>query len=468
MAGKEITVNLPTKFKPFLTTNCRYCIAYGGRAGGKTTSFSIIFLIKALQSKCKILCVREIQNSIKESVYQTLIDSMEMMGVSHLFDTTYDQITCKTTGSTFIFMGLFRNVEKVKSIPNINYVWANEADKISEESLKLLMPTIRAQDSKLFFELNPNLPDDPVYRRFIANTATDSLVIEVQYYDNPFVSDTLIKQKDEDYRTLSKSEADHIWLGKTRGYGGFVWVPPFTQFNIRDFQWHQIKNRVNIVMSIDPHQHYYPACIWMALIKTESGATYKWVFDEYPKYSTFNEYYSEIRKKIIFSGDLAELTREFKAIERDLPQKVLKRFIDSRFAKGVGSAGMWNRSEGLIEQWAKPENGGLRFVLPREGLIDAQRMVIKGDLNYNPNLPVTVFNEPTLFISPSCRNLIQSMKNHRLCEDSEKEDERYKDMSDALRLAYAGVNKWLWQEEKKEVFAQWPSSQGGANAWQEL
>lgn len=436
-----------------------------GTVTHNTYSFAIIFILKALQSKCKILCCREIQNSIRESVYETILLAIDIIGVRSAFTITQDSIICKITGSSFIFSGLFRNQEKIKSIPGINYVWLNEADKVSEESLQLLFPTIREEESQIFIEFNPKYEDDPVYKRFVVNTPPDCLLVKVGWEDNPFISQTLLNEKDSDY-AYRPNEAEHIWEGKVTGYGGLIWTPPFDdKLHVRDFDFSKIKDQANFYMACDPHSHYYNAMIWAAKWPKPTGkGYYVWIMDEWPRWTHFNEYYSEIRKKIKYSGTLSDMSKEMYAIEAGY--KVNHRYIDSRFAKGAGSSSTWsNNTLGIVQEWSKPENGGILFELPPEKIIDSQRESIKQQLEYNKHQPITVdFNEPSLFISPRCKNLIQSMKNHKLEEDSEKEAEKYKDFSDVNRILHAGMACHPWIDPKpkqKSGYSNAPVSQTG-------
>lgn len=445
MSGKELNIQLPAKFQAACTTKCRYVIYHGGRGGAKTYSFAIIFLLKAMQSKIKILCVREIMDSISNSVFETIKLAMDIVGVKDLFDITHNVITCKVTGSTFIFAGLYRNVEKIKSIPGINYVWVNEADRVSEESLNLLLPTIREEGSQCFFEFNPKYEDDPVYKRFVANTAPDSLVVEVSWRDNPFISQTLINEKDTDFATRPE-EAAHIWDGKLKRAGAQVWSPPFDKdIHVREFNLNEIKD-YKIFQAIDPHTSFYTAAIWFAVWKM-GDRMYKWVFDEWPKYSDVNADYSDIRNKLHYTGEVKDLSRAFFSKESRL--KVEQRYIDTRFAKGFGStqSNLVNKTIGLVETFAKPENGGILYLMPQERHIDEARDAIKMDMRYNMLAERSSINEPCLYVSKFCTNMVRALHLHRYEEDCERETETYKDFSDCLRIGYAGLGEYRWPKK---------------------
>ena len=177
---------------PFYTD--RYIIIYGGRDSSKSHSVARTLIIKAYTEKCNILCTREIQNSIKDSVYSLLSNVIEEYGLSKAFEIVKDEIRCVTTGSKFIFKGLRHNVTDVKGKEGINYCWVEEGENISSTSLDVLIPTIRKENSQLYITFNPNMIDDPVYDRFITHLRPDSRVIKINYNDNPFLSETSKKE----------------------------------------------------------------------------------------------------------------------------------------------------------------------------------------------------------------------------------------------------------------------------------
>jgi hypothetical protein len=115
---------------------------------------------------------------------------------------------------------------------------------------------------------------------------------------------------------------------------------------------------------------------------------------------------------------------------------------DPRYAKGAGGENWSTSTEGLVELSARPEHGGMLLELPDIKKLDSQREVIHADMLWNQHQERNQFNEPTFSVSPRCKNLISSLLNHRLEEDTDKEDEKYKDPSDALRIGYAGIEEY--------------------------
>lgn len=198
----------------FLFEPARLKIAYGGRGGGKSDGFAIALIVFSMKSKLRLLCLREIQNSLEESVKSTIENYIEHYGLSWAFDIRDKSITCKTTGSRFIFSGLRHKINSIKSLAKIDIAWIDEANNTSKNSLDKLMPTIRGKHEsskdglggpfrkgpEVWISFNPELDDDEVYDRYVVNqqiNAPDFLpneingeleryayVVKINYTDN--------------------------------------------------------------------------------------------------------------------------------------------------------------------------------------------------------------------------------------------------------------------------------------------
>ncbi|MHC4397433.1 MAG: PBSX family phage terminase large subunit [Planctomycetota bacterium] len=135
---------------------------YGGRGGGKSHAIAESLVLAAMQKKERILCGREIQLSIRDSVKFLLEKKIKDLGLDDYFEITRDEIRCRTTGSVFIFKGLSdQTSESIKSFEGITVYWGEEAHMITQRSLNLLLPTIREDGAKVIFSWNPKLPNDP-------------------------------------------------------------------------------------------------------------------------------------------------------------------------------------------------------------------------------------------------------------------------------------------------------------------
>jgi phage terminase large subunit len=161
----------------------RYKLAYGGRGSGKSFTFTDALIVRALTEKVRVLCAREFQNSISDSVHRLLSKRIEDLGLSAYFTIQRDTIT-STNGSEFTFKGLRHNSESIKSTAGINICWIEEAQTISQESLDILIPTIREPHSEIWMTMNPRLESDSVYKLFIANEHPDAYLFKVNYTEN--------------------------------------------------------------------------------------------------------------------------------------------------------------------------------------------------------------------------------------------------------------------------------------------
>ena len=190
----------------------RYKIAYGGRGSSKSWTFTDALIVKALTEKVRVLCAREFQNSISDSVHRLLSKRIEDLGLSAYFTIQRDTIT-SSNGSEFTFKGLRHNSESIKSTAGINICWIEEAQTISQESLDILIPTIREPDSEIWMTMNPRLESDPVYRLFIANQHPDAFLFKVNYTENIHFPQVLEAER---RLMLERDPAlyRHVWEGE--------------------------------------------------------------------------------------------------------------------------------------------------------------------------------------------------------------------------------------------------------------
>ena len=208
-----MTIELPEKLLFFLTENKRYKVAYGGRGSAKSWTVARCLILNAIKSKVRILCTRQLQTSIKDSVHKLLCDSINDLKLNEYFNITRDAITC-INGSEFIFKGLQNQTNEIKSMEGINFCWCEEAQSISEDSWQILIPTIRKEGSEIWITFNPDREEDATYQRFVKNTPPDSVVELVNYYDNPWFPDVLRKEM-EYCKEVDFGKYEHVWLGKT-------------------------------------------------------------------------------------------------------------------------------------------------------------------------------------------------------------------------------------------------------------
>lgn len=191
----------------------RFKVFYGGRGGAKSHTFGDVLLMKTAAEKKRVLCAREVQNSIKDSVKRLLDDEIDRLGMRSIFYSTDNEIKNLNTGSLFLFTGLRTNPERIKSYEAIDYCWVEEAESMSERSLDLLIPTIRGENSEIWFSYNPERMSGAVHKKFVINTPPPrSLVRKVTYRDNPWFPSVLDEERKHCLAT-DPDKYDHIWEG---------------------------------------------------------------------------------------------------------------------------------------------------------------------------------------------------------------------------------------------------------------
>lgn len=207
------------KFKPLFQPK-RYKTFHGGRGGAKSWAAARALVIMAASGKLRILCTREVQNSIKDSVHKLLKDQIEMLGLNPWFRITNESIT-SASGSEFLFKGLRFDPLGIKSTEGVDICWVEEAQSVSSDSWAILIPTIRKEGSEIWVTFNPGEESDPTYQRFIVNPPDDSITVEVNYYDNPYLPETLRKEM-EYCKRVDYEAYEHIWLGKPKSISDSV------------------------------------------------------------------------------------------------------------------------------------------------------------------------------------------------------------------------------------------------------
>lgn len=204
----------PSKLKP-LFQSARYKVFHGGRGSGKSWGVARALLILARQKKLRILCTREVQKSIKDSVHALLSDQIAALGFGKDFQVLETEIRCTVTGSVFLFGGLQQHtVESIKSFEGCDIVWVEEAQSVSGKSWDVLIPTIRKPGSEIWVTLNPQLESDETYQRFIAIPPPGAVVIEMNYTDNPWFPEVLEAERIHAQKTMKREKYAHIWEGK--------------------------------------------------------------------------------------------------------------------------------------------------------------------------------------------------------------------------------------------------------------
>lgn len=197
-------------FKPF-----RYKVAHGGRGSSKSWSFARALLVLGAQKKLRILCAREVQDSIKQSVHKLLKDQIQLLGLGEFYDVLETEIRGKN-GTEFAFCGLSSlTVESIKSYEGYDICWVEEGQTISNNSWVILIPTIRKDGSEIWVSYNPALETDPTHDRFVINPPPDCVVVEMNWRDNPWFNEVMDRERLHCFETDPEGYKN-IWDGECK------------------------------------------------------------------------------------------------------------------------------------------------------------------------------------------------------------------------------------------------------------
>lgn len=225
-------LEIPEAFADLFTPK-RYKIYHGGRGGAKSESFARALLAQAMSERMGVLCAREIQKSIKDSVHRLLREIILDTPEFNSFYTVTETEIKGRNASFFIFMGLKHNIQEIKSLKGIKRCWVEEAQAVSHNSWEILIPTIREDGSEIWISFNEKNPTDPTYSRFVLDKDEDMFVKKVSWRDNPYFPSVLEKERIK----LQKKDPDayaHVWEGEfdTR-YSGSVYAKFLKQDQIK-------------------------------------------------------------------------------------------------------------------------------------------------------------------------------------------------------------------------------------------
>ena len=203
----------PVKLEP-LFRQSRYKVLYGGRGGAKSWGIARALLILAAKKPLRILCAREFQTSIKDSVHKLLTDQIVALDLTGFYEVTQSSIR-GMNGSEFAFVGLKNNVANVKSYEGIDICWVEEAQTVSRNSWNILIPTIRKEGSEIWVSFNPELETDETYQRFVVSPPADTISVKINFWDNPWFPETL-RNEMEALKARNHEAYMQVWEGVCR------------------------------------------------------------------------------------------------------------------------------------------------------------------------------------------------------------------------------------------------------------
>lgn len=210
-SSKPARVEFPEAMRDLFTPS-RYKAYHGGRGGSKSHSFAQALVLMAAQRPLRVLCCRETQKSIRDSVKRLLDDKIAKAGLKDFYDSIETEIR-GANGSLFVFAGLRTDPDTIRSIEGIDIAWVEEAHNVSQASLKVLIPTIRKDDSEIWFSWNPRDKNDPVDAMFRGGTPPPrSIVREVNWDSNPWFPNVLRDEMEYD-RARDPDKYAHVWQG---------------------------------------------------------------------------------------------------------------------------------------------------------------------------------------------------------------------------------------------------------------
>lgn len=218
-ATRQVEVEYPEKME-FLFSPARYKVAYGGRYGVKSWSFARALLIIGLTPSllwagrtagARVLCARETQKSIEESVHFLLKSQIAALGLEGKYHVQQHSISADN-GTEFIFVGIRQNVSNIKSYESCDICWVEEAVTVSKNSWRVLIPTIRKEGSEIWVSFNPDLEADETYQRFVVTPPSTAKVVKTTWRDNPWLTNTILGEMRE-LKARNEEEYDHVYEG---------------------------------------------------------------------------------------------------------------------------------------------------------------------------------------------------------------------------------------------------------------
>lgn len=214
-AAPGIAVQVPGKLAGLYEPR-RYKVMHGGRGGGKSHTVARVLLEMGSRQPLRILCAREVQKSMRDSVHRLLKDQVVNLDATAFYEVLDNEIR-GVNGTLFLFCGLqSHTVDTIKSFEGVDIVWVEEAHGVSKKSWDVLIPTIRRDGSEIWLTLNPDMETDETYQRFVATPSQDTWVCKINWRDNPWFPEVLDQERRKAQRSMLKEDYEHIWEGKAR------------------------------------------------------------------------------------------------------------------------------------------------------------------------------------------------------------------------------------------------------------
>lgn len=228
----ELRIQTARVFQPLLQP-ARYKAVFGGRGSGKSRFFASLLVEEQIAEPIDAVCLREVQKSLEFSVKREIEAAIESMNAGAYFEVQDKRILARRGGVT-IFEGMQNHTaDSIKSLARFRRAWVEEAHSLSQRSLDILRPTIREDDSQLWFSWNPDQPTDAVDAFFRgAHPPKDAIIVEANCADNPWFPNVLREEMEHDKRAANPAKYAWVWLGKYREAGDAL---VFRNWRIEEF-----------------------------------------------------------------------------------------------------------------------------------------------------------------------------------------------------------------------------------------
>jgi len=424
----EAKIQIPSEFKELFNPKWRNIVYYGGRGGLKSHSVARALLIRGEKERLRILCTRELQRSIKDSVHKLLSDLIYQYELNN-YEVLKESIKNKDTGSEFIFRGVRNNTNEIKSTEGIDVCWCEEAHAMSEESIDILTPTIRKEGSQIIWTFNRMTELDPVFVKFVLHKKDDTYVSKINYEVAErlgWFPDVLKKEMERD-----KDDPDlfaHKWLGEPLGQGEFSVI---SRSAVIEATQRTIEADGGIVVGCDVARFGGDRTV---MAKRKGMKTLDW--KQYNKLSTvqvcdlLEEFIRLDLEEILKQKEKPDLT--FNEIKREIPIR-----IDDTGVGGGVTDEMMKRGYQVI-----PINFGGRAKDPNKypNLISEAWFEFKDNIG-QMELP----NENDLILELSTRQWKHNNKEQRQIESKEsykKRGFRSPDIADAFIICFYNVSNF--------------------------
>ena len=220
--NNETAVDFVVQYKELFNPAWRIIAFWGGRSSGKSLQVALSLLLRGRQKQLRILCTRQIQNTIKDSVHKLLKDLINKYEWID-YKVTDDSIINRITGTDFIFKGLLRNIQEIKSLEGVDVCWIEEGQTVTDESINILTPTIRKEGSQIIITFNRFTDLDPVYVRYVLNPPPHTYQRKVNYdiLEKLGLLSQVIKDEIEYDKENNPDLYAYKWLGEPLSQGEF-------------------------------------------------------------------------------------------------------------------------------------------------------------------------------------------------------------------------------------------------------